>query len=93
MMIDKELLQELSCQSAGDEMDGWVVLSNEVDGTWRWGTEHTLILRAIGSEEIYGYYYRHSSGDGDYSSFDDEGEEVELMLMQAVQKTAYEPVK
>jgi hypothetical protein len=87
--IEKELLNELTWESEGVEYEGWKVRSNELAGTWRWGTIHELVIEEVTTGQLYGYSHQRASGDGDYRSIDDEGPEVGLKPMRAVETVTF----
>lgn len=87
--IEKDLLKELVWESEGEELDGWRVRSNELVDTWRWGTIHTLVIEELATGDLYGYTHQRASGDGDYRSIDDEGPDVELKPMRAVETVTF----
>lgn len=74
MKISKEDLRDLIHGDA--ESDDWMVVQDEITGTWRWGNNHTVILQKDTS--LWGYNYQVQGGDNYYNSVDDEGDEVEL---------------
>lgn len=87
-IVDAALVRDLI---HGDyEGDDWEVVQEEMDGTWRWGTEHTIILRcaSMGPDEeptLWGLHYRVQTSNEDYMlMFMEEGTEVELWKAVAV---------
>jgi len=68
--IDRDLLLDLSY---GDEPDdcGWVVAERKTTGTWRWGSEHSLILKDLSDGTYWGINYRRTSGDESHNDIRD----------------------
>lgn len=61
-------------------------------GTWRHGTEHTVVMSrgGAGGTDYWAFDYRISGGDGEWKTFDDEGDTVTCYQVELVTKTSYE---
>lgn len=75
MKINKEDLGELVYQG---DTDNWKFLQQELTDTWRWGEVYDTIVQHRETKQTYLYKWKVSSGDGEYTSLDDEGAEVVL---------------
>ena len=61
-------------------------------GTWRWGTEHTVVMSRgnATTPEYWACDYRISGGDGEWDTFADEGDTVTCYAVHIAAKTSYE---
>lgn len=84
MKIDRDLLKDMD--SPGYDWGPWTLISEDIIGTWRWGTIREIVLRHTDTEAklitppvtYWKKTYRVQEGDNYYNSLDDENEEVEL---------------
>ena len=84
--IDRELLLDLSYGDADDEC-GWTVVERKVIGTWRWGSEHSLVLQDLSDGTYWGINYRKTSGDETHNDLKDLENPAKLYPMVAEKVT------
>lgn len=75
--IDRNLLLDL-CYGDEEPDCGWSLVQKEMTGTWRWGTEHEMVVRFEEDQSLWGFSYRTSDGDESRNHIRDEPELVEL---------------
>lgn len=66
--------------------------ADTMTGTWRWGTEHRVVIshgNASGTTDYWAFDYRISGGDGEWQTFDDEGDTVTCYQVELVVRTTY----
>ena len=91
--IDLDLLIDL-CYGDQEDDCGWSVVEKEITGTWRWGSEHSLILQASDGS-YWGINYRVTSGDEGGNDLRDLGNPATLypMVARTVISTKYIDMK
>lgn len=84
--IDLDLLIDLCYGDQEDDCD-WSVAEKAITNTWRWGTEHSLILLAADGT-YWGINYRATGGDEGGNDLRDQGDPVTLYPMVAEKVTS-----
>ena len=84
--IDLDLLVDLAYDGQPDDC-GWIRVENEITGTWRWGTERSLVLQHSDGS-YWGINYRVSSGDESGHNLRDLGNPATLYPMVAEKVTS-----
>ena len=75
------------------DSSSWELVDVEQVGEWRWGDIKQVTLRHLESGELWGYTYQHQGGDHWHNSYNDEGDVLDLVPMEAVQVTSYRQKK
>lgn len=60
-----------------DETDNYTVVQNDIVGTSRWSTEHTLVIKSKETGKFYTSYYRQGATEmQEESPFENDGEMI-----------------
>jgi hypothetical protein len=92
MKFRTDAVQKLSEMGNHAVVDGLLRYDDEHTGTWRWGEERRIVFGPNEEgAETFAYDYRLSSGDGDYTSWDDEDDVIEAyrVVRQTVVTTTW----
>lgn len=85
--IPKEDAKELMC---GVPPQGFVMIEDRKwVREWRWGSIYHAIIQDPGTKKFYCLEYRLSTGDGEYTSADDWGADVELHEVEKEEMVTY----
>lgn len=90
-MLNKPSIKEVKETWQDGGSDSLEIISDVADGTWRHGTEHTLILKRLEDETYWSISYR-SQGDGEYNDLRDDDlsdGDVYQVVPKTVTKTIY----
>lgn len=50
----------------GFTIGGFIVVARDMDGEWRWGTEHYIVFKDFSDYTLWRLDYREPSGDAEY---------------------------
>lgn len=92
--INRDDLSDLMHGRLGAVVNGWTIVAKELTGTWRWGTDHELIIKdEAGNHWAWGYQL--GSGDSEHNPLECEGEQIQLSKVEPYQETVtrYRTVK
>jgi len=73
MEFDTEFLEQLSYCQPGQIYEDYRVVAKDVVDEWRWGNVYLLVFNEVETQDFWGFTFQTSSGDGEYTSFDDWG--------------------
>lgn len=93
--IDKDILSEFTVGSVGDVDGDWELVEHEVTGEWRHGNTYRIVVWHENKPDGYYAYDWQDQQNGEWSSFNDEPDPVELYRVEPREVTTvvYERVR
>lgn len=94
--MDKPTIEEI-CDAWRDDTDKFETVIDELDGTWRHGTEHTLVVERLSDNTFWRVFYRHETS-GEYNDLRDgdlsDSDIVQVKPIEVVtKKIEYVPIE